>query len=579
MPQPKKTLSLSLDEEQNMPGTTEYNEKDLYPDIPKTMSPGLDTSFSVSDDSTQQSPTQEKGRGGNGHAHGHTTHHNGYTYGHHIHGRTLSTNTDASTLRSPPTIPPTHSHRTLILCFDGTGDQFDDDNSNIVNFFSMLKKDSPAQQMVYYQAGIGTYTIPQIAKPMMAKLHKVMDSMVGVHLNAHVMGGYEFLMQNYEAGDKIFLFGFSRGAYTARALAGMIHKVGLLPKDNHQQVPFAYKMYSREDEIGWRQSSAFKKAFSIDVDIELLGVWETVGSVGVIPKRLPFTTFNTHVKNFRHALALDEHRVRFKPNFFNRPTQEEMELGLKWGEMQRESDKARLEREKLRQKPHRRKTMRELERQYNNHGGQHYTDVEEVWFSGCHCDVGGGAVRNEIRNNLARISLRWMVRECFRLKTGILFHQEAFAVIGMDHSTLWPQVKPRPPPVTTFSKGHPPPLIRPLHTMGINHTAGADDDFVNEEEEDLADALSPINDMLEIAKSWWIMELIPQQIRFQTDEDSWVRKLSINRGRGRVVPKQRYDGVKLHRTVKIKMETPDEDGKKYTPKAKLIKTLVPTWID
>lgn len=54
----------------------------------------------------------------------------------------------------------------------------------------MLKKDVPAQQMVYYQAGIGTYTIPQIAKPMMAKLHKIMDSMVGVHLNAHVMGTY-----------------------------------------------------------------------------------------------------------------------------------------------------------------------------------------------------------------------------------------------------------------------------------------------------------------------------------------------------------------------------------------------------
>jgi len=119
-----------------------------------------------------------------------------------------------------------------------------------------------------------------------------------------------------------------------------------------------------------------------------------------------------------------------------------------------------------------------------------------------------------------------MVRECFKLKTGILFHQDAFAVIGMDYNTLWPHVKPRPPPVTTFSKGHPPPLNRPFHTMGINHTSTADDDFVNEEEEDLADALSPINDMLEIAKSWWILELIPQQIRFQTDEDSWVRKLS-----------------------------------------------------
>ncbi len=76
-----------------------------------------------------------------------------------------------------------------------------------------------------------------------------------------------------EAGDKICLFGFSRGAYTARALAGMLHKVGLLPSYNQQQVPFAYTMYTRTDEIGWRQSTAFKKAFSMDVDIDFIGVW------------------------------------------------------------------------------------------------------------------------------------------------------------------------------------------------------------------------------------------------------------------------------------------------------------------
>ena len=76
-----------------------------------------------------------------------------------------------------------------------------------------------------------------------------------------------------EAGDKICLFGFSRGAYTARALAGMLHKVGLLPAHNNQQVPFAYKMYSRLDALGWAQSTAFKKAFAIDVPIEFIGVW------------------------------------------------------------------------------------------------------------------------------------------------------------------------------------------------------------------------------------------------------------------------------------------------------------------
>ncbi len=76
-----------------------------------------------------------------------------------------------------------------------------------------------------------------------------------------------------QGGDKICIFGFSRGAFTARSLAGMVHKVGLLPADNHQQVPFAYKMYTRTDNVGWEQSKAFKKAFSVDVEIEFVGVW------------------------------------------------------------------------------------------------------------------------------------------------------------------------------------------------------------------------------------------------------------------------------------------------------------------
>ena len=102
---------------------------------------------------------------------------------------------------------------------------------------------------------------------------------------------------------------------------------------------------------------------------------DTVGSVGFIPKRLPFTTFNTHVKAFRQALALDEHRVRFKPNFFNRPTHEEMSLGLKWGEKHGNTKSAK--------KIDRRHTLRQHERSYTRH--LHCTDVEEVWFSGCHC--------------------------------------------------------------------------------------------------------------------------------------------------------------------------------------------------
>ena len=69
-------------------------------------------------------------------------------------------------------------------------------NSNIVQFFSMLKRDDVTQQLVYYQAGIGTYTIPEIATPWTAGFQKTLDMMIGIHLNAHIMGGYEFLMQN-----------------------------------------------------------------------------------------------------------------------------------------------------------------------------------------------------------------------------------------------------------------------------------------------------------------------------------------------------------------------------------------------
>jgi len=140
-------------------------------------------------------------------------------------------------------------------------------------------------------------------------------------------------------------------------------------------------------------------------------------------------------------------------------------------------------------------------------------------------DVGGGAVKNKVRNNLARISLRWMIRQCFVLRTGILFQRDSLPWVGLDPDTLWPVVKPRPEPVYEFSKG-PPALERDGPSMGQDGLLTKAHDFVNEEEEDLADLLSPVNDMLKIAKSWWLLEVIPQKIRFQKDDDSWVRKLS-----------------------------------------------------
>lgn len=545
----------------------------------------------------------------------------------------------------PPVIPPQHDHRTLVLCFDGTGDQFDSDNSNIVQLVSLLKKNDRTKQMIYYQAGIGTYTSSKAATPFMSSLQRTLDEMVAWNLDAHVMGGYEFLMQNYIEGDKISIFGFSRGAYTARSLAGMLHKVGLLPADNTQQIPFAYKMYTRVDHIGWEQSNGFKKAFCVDVTIDFLGVWDTVDSVGLIPKRLPFTTSNTIVRTFRHAIALDERRAKFKVNFWNRPNKGEVQLGVQanqspqqpmeppespisptsekdsptpssglsnlpsFGKSYEKSHDTKhvTGEEKVvnghanegKKRPHRSEhdeKMDTMEQIYSSKK-ERMSDVEEVWFAGCHCDVGGGSVSNKTRHSLARIPLRWMIRECFKANTGIMFETESLKEIGLDPSTLYPFVTPRPPPLPVKQEEHkirkPPadPIPVRLHAtltkkrpaeVHAQHVAAAPVPFLgSEEEEELMDALAPAYDQLKMRKFWWLLEIMPLHLRYQRGNNEWVTRIGSNFARPRFIPKQIKNGVKVHRSVRMRMDAMYEDekkkGKRYRPKAHL--RVEPTWID
>ncbi|KAL1951075.1 hypothetical protein VTO73DRAFT_224 [Trametes versicolor] len=679
-----------------------------------------------------------------------------------------SVHSSSSELGDNDIIPPYDpaAPRTLVLCFDGTGDQFDSDNSNVVKFFSLLKKDDRREQMVYYQTGIGTYTTPQVSTAVGRAVSKTLDEMVAWNLDAHVMSGYEFLMQNYEAGDKICLFGFSRGAYTARALAGMLHKVGLLPPDNFQQIPFAYKMYGRTDELGWKQSTAFKKAFSIEVDIEFIGVWDTVCSVGVIPHRLPFTTSNTAIRTFRHALSLDERRAKFKANHYNRPTEWESKQGTHRGDMPRPARRRptglRATSQKIAQavkdgmrtvsgtvtsttssttttaqtspggitktatatttiqekkeedsdsedehvettvtaaatttttaaaasptsartnlwaqalspfatwrtlrRAAKGKQLTEEEKAFDKAqdtaGAQGETDVKEVWFAGCHCDVGGGSVPDDTLHSLARIPLRWMIRECFRTRTGIRFHGELLKEIGLDPARLWPatptgrawpedtfvypgvsssgngapavSVTPSPPlfaaqvvaptPLTEKTQeeiGHahseaartnvasifppnkafsPPaagrasPHIRDVssstaHTLvnGIEsqmqaHSALAPPEWgpdpnVNEEEEEKADATCAIYDQLARRPFWWLLELLPIEVRIQGADRQWQKQYRFNLGHGRDVPptEQFY----LHRSVKYRMDAKDLPGGPYKPRARW-GSMKPTYVD
>ncbi|KAJ2925185.1 hypothetical protein H1R20_g11920, partial [Candolleomyces eurysporus] len=230
----------------------------------------------------------------------------------------------------PPVIPPTHQNRTLVLCFDGTGDQFDGDNSNVVQFVSLLMKEDHDKQLVYYQTGIGTYTAKnRTISPLISQLQRILNTMFADTIDAHIMG-------------------FSRGAYTARCLASMLYIVGLLPPNNSEQVSFAYTIFRRNDDFGRKQADDFKRAFSTTVNIEFLGVWDTVGSVGFIPEKPPFTTSTAFIKTYRHAMSLDERRAKFQANPWNKhlSVEEEPEVPTS--------------------------------------SSRPPTDIKEVWFAGCH---------------------------------------------------------------------------------------------------------------------------------------------------------------------------------------------------
>ncbi|KIK67875.1 hypothetical protein GYMLUDRAFT_36672 [Collybiopsis luxurians FD-317 M1] len=518
--------------------------------------------------------------------------------------------------KMPSTIPPEHKHRTLVLCFDGTGDQFDADNSNVVQLCSLLKKEDRSKQMVYYQAGIGTYT--KVATPVMSKISKAVNMMIAADLDSHVMEGYEFLMQNYTAGDRICLFGFSRGAYTARSLAGMLYKVGLLPADNFQQVPFAYKMYTRVDELGWEQSTAFKEAFSREVTIDFLGVWDSVESVGLISKRLPFTTTNNIVRTFRHALSLDERRAKFKPYLWSpkdhsreprnlsRPVRStSYRNSTQSSALLRHSSKSPSQRASplpsFEWESTEDKQLSEHEETFSLHSHDfRETDVQEVWFAGCHCDVGGGSVKNGTHHSLARVSLRWMIRECFKAETGIMFDTERLKFIGLDPSTLYPFVIPRAARLSASGDAHTiqqlpqkPTLWHRIRQMASKRSASTHSSVdvkhvqkengtahLSEEEEELHDALAAKYDQLKIRPPWWILEIIPMQFRYQRKRDEWVTCFGSNWANPRIIPEE--GKLLVHRSVKTRMEAKKirSNGKpgKYMPKAQF-EAIPHSWVD
>ncbi|KAG6902608.1 hypothetical protein C0995_014214 [Termitomyces sp. Mi166 len=464
----------------------------------------------------------------------------------------------------------TKSGRTLVVCFDGTSNEYNGVvgvalETNVIKFFSLLKKDDFNQQLCYYQPGIGTWFNPGVVSPFFRWGAKVLDYAFAWYLDQHVIEGYKFLMNNYRVGDKICIFGFSRGSYTARALAGFLHKVstiatsadkgiGLLPRDNEQQIPFGYKLYEREDKDGLDLCAGFKKTFCQDVKVEFVGVWwgsDTVASVGVIAGRtLPFTNSNKAIKTFRHALSLDERRAKFKPNYYHHPTHKSKVPAKHESPVNTPNFDSFKSTNSLMQKFKRgsgrfkKFCKREIEMMFVEEvqpdEGIPDTNVLEVWFSGCHSDVGGGNVPDTETHSLANISLRWMVREVQQARCGILFDEKALDRHGI------PRV-----------------VFEADSETKIEMATIPEQEAEVEDRLDAVDALQPMYDQLKVGKKlWWILEIMPFVHTWQDQDREWHRKLSMNFGRGRkIVDKNPY----FHETVKLRM---NDDKSKYQPNAK-----------
>ncbi|KAF8517289.1 hypothetical protein BU17DRAFT_76469 [Hysterangium stoloniferum] len=277
--------------------------------------------------------------------------------------------------------PEGKTGRNLIVCIDGTSNQFGEKNTNVIELYSQLVKDD-GTQLTYYNSGIGTYAKPSWKSWSYLKqvVNNTIDLAIAWNFENIVMGAYRWLADNYQDGDRIYLVGFSRGAYQVRVLAGMIHKVGLIYKGNEEQIPFCMQIQEatkrldlaiasyhrgkwvylpqrsllkrtiirrahprhRMDPRGYllpriRDSSLqmwnlpqtsppkkplnlanrFKDTFSRkDVRVHFIGVWDTVSSIGIVRgPNLPGTVNLDHTCYFRHALALDERRVKFLPEY------------------------------------------------------------------------------------------------------------------------------------------------------------------------------------------------------------------------------------------------------------------------
>jgi uncharacterized protein (DUF2235 family) len=270
--------------------------------------------------------------------------------------------------------------KNIVICCDGTGNEYGDRKSNVISICQCLDS-AGGRQISYYHPGVGTMGDMRALSELGKAWTKFRGLAFGYGLSENIADAYRYLMQTFEPGDAVYIFGFSRGAYTARALCGMLQMVGLLCPGNEGLIPYAMRLFKRRDGFlvklkaspkKFRIAAGFKKTFGRECKPHFLGVWDTVSSVGWIldpiglkPGSLPYTYALEEVSILRHAVSLDERRAFFRSNLID---------------------------EKLKR------------------------NLKQVWFAGVHSDVGGGYP--EAESGLSKITLKWMLREA--VQAGLL---------------------------------------------------------------------------------------------------------------------------------------------------------------
>lgn len=273
--------------------------------------------------------------------------------------------------------------KNIVVFSDGTGQEGGKGhNTNVYKMFNMIELRTP-NQVAYYNRGLGT------------GWRRLTGNLAGMGVSRSIQACYRFIFEHYEAGDSIYLFGFSRGAATVRSLSSLIHHFGILPQSRPELIRQAYNIYrfSRSEQLHENAQEFVRRHHTMWTRIRFLGCYDTVAALGLpfkpasalldgIPgfrHRFHDFTLSKSVEHAYHALAIDDERKTFHP--------------VLWDE-----------------------TV------------ESYQTVRQVWFAGMHTDVGGGYPDQR----LSDIPLAWMTR--MGLKHGLRIYSGHEVEVGEDEN-------------------------------------------------------------------------------------------------------------------------------------------------